>query len=592
MGWQATVLSLPTVFAFAVSVVILGYSVAVYRDRYSDPLVVLYVLMALAAIVWTGFSALKLLQTDPDIKLLFYRLLHVGAASLPPLLFLFVLAFTDRTWWLHPGRVAAVFAVPAAFVLLLFFGPSGLVIDGTTVMRGDIVILRAGNGPGFLVFSLYSMLLVVATLAVVLHETRRVGPAYYPQAVLIAVAGLTPMLFSLLTTANVPPFVDDGVNLVPVSAPISVVLLGVLLYRYRLVDLPPLAYATAMKYSPDGLLVLDTDERIVSTNEHGGKLLATVDGAPGSHLSETLPDFDPESVSGELLSIEDDGETAYYRVFTESLIRGGKRLGWVVVLRDETDQQRQQKRLQEQSEQMELFASAISHDLRNPLSIASGQLQLAQEEFESERLDKVETAHARMAEIIEEVLTLARAGGEIDETKPTAMQTVVETAWDNVTTATAELRVADARTIMADPTMIQHVFENLFKNAVEHGSTSPDSRTQDAVEHGSTSPRSQAPGDAVEHGGKGVTVTVGTLEDGFYVEDDGVGIPAEERSDIFEVGYTGTAEGTGLGLNIVEQIVNAHGWDVCVTAGTDGGARFEITGVEEAGPRYTIGRKS
>ena len=345
MGWQSTVLSLPIVFAFAVSVVILGYSVIVYRDRGDDPLVVLYALLALAAMVWTGFSALKLLQTDPETKLLFYRLLHIGAAALPPLLFLFVLAFTDRTGWLRPGRVAAVFAVPAAFLLALFFGPSGLVVAGTEVMRGDIVILRGGTGPGFLVFSLYSTLLVAATTAVVLVEARRVGPAYYSQAALIAVAVFTPMLFSLLTTAEVPPFVDSGVNLVPVSAPVSVVVLGVLLYRYRLVDLPPLAYATAMRYSPDALLVLDADERVVSTNEHGEELLATVDGSTGSSLREALPDFDPASASGDLLEIGDD-ETTYYRAFTEPLERGGRRLGWVVVLRDETDQQRQQERLQ------------------------------------------------------------------------------------------------------------------------------------------------------------------------------------------------------------------------------------------------------
>jgi len=281
MAWQSTALSLPIVFAFAVSVVILGYGVVTYRDRRDDPLVALYALLALAAMVWTGFSALKLLRTDPETKLLFYRLLHVGAATLPPLLFLFVLAFTDRTRWLRPGRVAAVFAVPAAFLLALFFGPSGLVVDGTTVMRGDIVVLRAGNGPGFLVFSLYSAFLVAATLAVVFHETRRGGRAYYPQAALIAVATLTPMLFSLLTTAGVPPFVDDRVNLVPVSAPISVVLLGVFLYRYRLVTLPPLAYATAMKYSPDAVLVLDADERVVSTNERGAELLTT--GGGGEH---------------------------------------------------------------------------------------------------------------------------------------------------------------------------------------------------------------------------------------------------------------------------------------------------------------------
>jgi len=79
-----------------------------------------------------------------------------------------------------------------------------------------------------------------------------------------------------------------------------------------------------------------------------------------------------------------------------------------------------------------------------------------------------------------------------------------------------------------------------------------------------------------------VMVTVGVLTDGFYVEDDGPGIPPDRRDRVFDSGYTSAEDGTGLGLNIVERIVEAHGWEIAVTEGHDGGARFEITGVEFA----------
>jgi signal transduction histidine kinase len=88
---------------------------------------------------------------------------------------------------------------------------------------------------------------------------------------------------------------------------------------------------------------------------------------------------------------------------------------------------------------------------------------------------------------------------------------------------------------------------------------------------------------AVEHGGEGVTITVGRVEGGFYFEDDGPGIPAGERSAVFDPGYTTKSDGTGLGLHIIEQAATAHGWTVRATAGDGGGARFEITGV-------TVGR--
>jgi signal transduction histidine kinase len=98
------------------------------------------------------------------------------------------------------------------------------------------------------------------------------------------------------------------------------------------------------------------------------------------------------------------------------------------------------------------------------------------------------------------------------------------------------------------------------------------------VEYGSTGSRPAAD-DAVDHGSDGVTVTVGELPDGFYVEDDGPGIPDGDRGRVFEAGYSTVAGGTGLGLSIVTQVADAHGWDVRVTDGVDGGARFEITGV-------------
>jgi signal transduction histidine kinase len=554
MGWQLTPLVIPMFLALAVSLSILGYLVVVYRGRLGDPLVVLYFWATVAAVVWTGFSTLKLLQTDPTTKLLFFRFLHLGAAVLPPLIFLFVVAFTDRHRWLRTELVGALFLLPTVFLLLLFFAPDGVVIGGKQVFEGDIVVLRVTNGPGFSIFAAYSLLLVIAALTIVLLETRRFGPAYYPQAALISTAVLVPVLFSALTMAEVPPFVDDRINLVPTAGAVSVVLFGVLLYRYRLVELPPLAYATAMKYSPDALLVLDQDRQVVSANEHGNELLDALDGSLGTPLSESVPAFDPESTSNELVELElSSKETTYHRVFVEPLTRGGRRVGWVVVLRDETDQQRQQKQLQEKTEQLELFASTISHDLRNPLNVAQGYLQLAQSEVDREELDKVESAHSRMEEIIEEVLALARAETQTQELAPVPVENVVERAWENVTTDRADLRVETDRTVLADRTMMNHVFENLIRNAVEHG-------------------------------GGGVTITVGDLDDGIYVEDDGAGIPPDEREAVFEVGYTGTTDGTGFGLSIIKQIVDAHDWEIEITESSGGGARFEMTDVEVGEP--------
>jgi len=286
---------------------------------------------------------------------------------------------------------------------------------------------------------------------------------------------------------------------------------------------------------------------------------------------------------------------------------------YVVNTRDISDRKRREQELERQNERLEEFAGVVSHDLRNPLHVASGRLELLADECESDHVEAIERSHRRMETLIEDLLTLAREGEQVTDTAVVDLGDFALTCWRQIETGDATVAAdADVR-IRADETRLRQLLENLLQNAVEHGSTSPPSSStrEDAVEHGSTSRASQAQqdagsasasehsvadaledsaeprsagsrtqsDDAVEHVGTDVTVTIGTLDDGFYVEDDGAGIPPEERDRVFETGYSTVPDGTGLGLRIVERVAESHGWDIRVREGTDGGTRFEITGV-------------
>jgi len=253
-----------------------------------------------------------------------------------------------------------------------------------------------------------------------------------------------------------------------------------------------------------------------------------------------------------------------------------------------------ERTLTREKERLDDFASFVSHDLRNPLSVANLRLSLAAESCDSEHLDDVEGALDRMGELIDGLLTLARQGERIGRKREVALDEIATRCWATVETRGATLECLTDRTVYADDGRLTSVFENLFRNAVEHSSTSPDSQArQDAGRASSSEPSlADAPEDAVEHGSTTetdaaderrdtLTVTVGELPDGdgFYVADDGVGIPESERDRIVESGYS-NAGGTGLGLAIVREIVEAHGWSLHVGESEAGGARFEITGVE------------
>ncbi|MFC7173735.1 sensor histidine kinase [Haloplanus litoreus] len=183
-----------------------------------------------------------------------------------------------------------------------------------------------------------------------------------------------------------------------------------------------------------------------------------------------------------------------------------------------------------------------------------------------------------MQTLIDDLLTLARSGQQIDRLNPISLGDLAETCWLNIETDAATLVVDADVTIRADRNRLQQLLENLMRNSIEHGSTVPRPGTRgDSVERDSTSSRTEADDGG---GSGGVTVTVGELPNGFYVEDDGSGIPEANRETIFEAGFSTAEDGTGFGLSIVEQVAEAHGWTVRATDGSDGGARFEMTGVE------------
>ncbi|MFB6211860.1 MAG: ATP-binding protein [Halobacteriales archaeon] len=221
------------------------------------------------------------------------------------------------------------------------------------------------------------------------------------------------------------------------------------------------------------------------------------------------------------------------------------------IAQDITEQHQRQQKLEAKNEQLEQFASIVSHDLRNPLRVAEGHLELAQEECDSTHLKDAVDAIDRSQALIADLLTLAREGKELGEVVSVSLPELTRQCWQTVKTADSELQVTTEQTIQADRSLLQQVLENLISNAVEHG-------------------------------GGDVTITIGELQDGFYVADNGPGVPAEEREVIFEASYSTEEENTGFGLAIVKRIVEAHGWEIQVTDSEAGGARFEITGVESA----------
>jgi signal transduction histidine kinase len=220
-------------------------------------------------------------------------------------------------------------------------------------------------------------------------------------------------------------------------------------------------------------------------------------------------------------------------------------------LRYAVERHRQEAELRRQNERLDKFVSVVSHDLRNPLNVAQGRAEMLREEYDDSNLDNVTWALNRMETLIEDLLTLARQGGSIGSVERIDIVSLVHDCWRNIEAEHADI-VVDAECAMsADENRLKQLLENLFRNAIDHN--------DEPVT---------------------ITVSIDEEEGVLYIEDDGVGIPAEDRDRIFEGGYSTLTGGTGFGLMIVEEIVNAHGWTISVSDSTEGGARFEIAGIE------------
>ena len=616
---------------------------------------------------WTMSQGLLLTVSTELAGFVLTAAMHVGAVAAVTGALHFSLSYAGRTDWLRRRRLGVVYGISALWGLLFVTNPLHELLSVPFAHAGTVVPVRETLKPLYFVYLGYSYTLTVGALGLMGIEywSAERGSVYSKQAGLIVFALFVPFVpnvlaYSGLTAVNYSHWAFGATGL----------LIATSLYRYRWLDLVPVARSRVIEQIRDGYLVVDSQRRVVDSNPSARAFLAA-DELVGESVEAVFPDCLPllrgdetelqltlgaaivtvsrspiatdrgdghllllrdvteqrrterrframiENISDLITVVEYDGTVTYESPSVEDVLGynrdellGTRTLdrvhpndrddarerfadlaanpgrkerfeyrvrhadgswrtlegvatnpeeddlvdGIILVSRDVTEHRQREHELEQTNEKLEQFAGVVSHDLRNPLNVLSGRAELAKETGELAHLEDVLNAADRMEAIIDDLLVLSRSGQTVDDPSSVSLAAVAAESWETVPAenATLEQTIPDDVRVDADRDRLLNVFENLYRNAVEHGSTGDDH----------------------------LTIRVGTLpsdDTAFYVEDDGRGIPEGEREAVFEHGYTTNDDGTGFGLSIVQDIVAAHGWTIDVTNSDAGGARFEIT---------------
>jgi len=525
-------------------------------------------LMMGAMSVWTGgvIVASRMTAYWPSRVAVNAIIVATGVSSVAFLAF--TLEFTGREQYLQ-WPYPLVFAVEPALVAVLTFTSEFQSLFWRSIYRNPAhysgYTHEAAIGQNAHIWFAYLVTLVGILL--LFQKLLRSRAVHRTQTAAALIAAVSPIVGNILYVTGI----------FPLGQIIGFAVTGIALYlaitHGKLVDLTPVARATVLEELEMGVIVVDDRGQITDSNAYARTLLAVDDASTiiGREISALIgedarvldsgmsrPRFEKTITT----RIDDEERELQFKLspLSDDLDRG---VGQLLLFEDVTDRQRRREEIERRNEQLQEFAFMVSHDIRNPLDVASGYVELMRQtrqesgagvSLEVDKLDETADALTRIESIVDDVLTLAREGEAATEPERVSLRSVARAAWDHVVTQDARLVIGTDIHLTADRGQLERLLENLFRNAVEHG-------------------------------GRDVTVSIGLLKDdrqGFYVADDGDGIPESVRDTLFESGVSSDERGTGFGLTIVQELTDAHGWAIEVTESDDEGARFEIENVEFA----------
>jgi PAS domain S-box-containing protein len=565
-----------------------------YRDTPGAPA---FALLMLTVVVWSLAYAFELSSASLPAKLFWTRVEYVGIVVLPAAWFAFACQYTGHASWMG-RRAIALLAIEPVIILLLIWTNEyhGLFWRTISQAPGDpLFAWRSTRGMAYWVHAGYTYLVLLSGTILLIGAFRRSPELYRGQTAGLLVGALVPWVSNGLYLAGLNPLAP--LELTPFAFLITGVVIAWSVLRFQLLAIVPVGRDRVIEEIAEGMLVLDTDNRIVDINPAACQLLGRAAresiGQPATTILALWPTAIDRSHSigatHQELALVEGAHARYFDLRISPLrTHAGRATGRVIVFHEITERKEAEVALAQAKEIAETasrvksaFLANMSHELRTPLTVILGTAELlrvgeygALSADQQASLDRIMRRCDDLLALINAVLDMSKIENgmlalHFDEVAISSqVDAVVAQLGPFIERQGNSLTVqypTELGTIRTDPTRLKQVLFNLLHNAnkfTARGQIALNVTVEAANGDEGTLPQEQ--------------VVV------FQVSDTGIGMTAEQQQQLFQpftqadTSMTRQYGGAGIGLALSRSLCQMLGGDIQVQSALGHGSTFTV----------------
>lgn len=527
VSWAFTPYSIPPFLAAALAV---PAAIETWRHR-DEPAAHAFLAVVLVLFGWSMAYGIQLGFADLSTKLVWQRISLMFGGTIPVVWLVFAIRYAGLDALLTRWTMALLAVDPLVFTVALWTNPSHHLLWSDASV-GSNPGLALDFELGYYVHITYAYLLVTLGVVALAWLAADATTVHRKQSALLVLAATVPFGANVAFTLGASPI--PGLDLTTFTFALSASLIVVAMFRLNLLDIAPVARRHWVAQLGDGVVVLDTDDRVVELN-HVAAAALTPELDVGDHVGPSLPMDDPRDVDGHVLEATFDGERRFYDLrYTTLTDHHGRPAGSLVGLRDVTERTRYERRL-------EVANRILRHNFRNAMNVIQGNAEMLSRDLEEPHATRAKAIERRANEVIDLTEGIQEIATTLDFDEPTVVVDLTE----SVTAATDRIRVEfPGVTVAVDathPVLVEGVAKNLVDSAVDHV-------VENAAEY------NDDPAPAVR-----VTVVESADTVSIRVADNGPGIPEAERAVVEDGEETPLVHGSGIGLWLVSWVLSASG---------------------------------